>query len=900
MFKVLTCLTVEHDWRLVVLAVLICFLASLAAINLFHRARAASGRTRLAWLATAGAAAGCGIWATHFIAMLAYEPGIPVAYSVSLLALSLAAAALVTGIGLSASLASRARWAAAVGGGIVGAGVAAMHYTGMWALQVPGHITWDPALVAASIAFGIVFGMGALAIAVRRDEVPATLIAALLLTLAIVSHHFTAMGAVEIVPDPTRLVDVFSLSPTALALAIAGTAVAVLGMSLAGAFADRRLREKDEQLATALNNMAQGLLMFDRDNRLILSNSRYLEMYGLAADALKPGVTHRELLSRRKEVGSFFGDTDEYCDTLEAAIAQGRTTSTVQHTADGRTIHKISRPIADGGWVATHEDVTERVSAERERDRTRDLFNLIVENVPVTIFVKNAEDRRFVLVNRACENDWGLPRSEILNKTAYDIFPQAAAEAIKGHDEQLLKSSAPLYFDEQPMQMPRRGKRFVNAKTFVVRSPDDSGRYIVGVIEDVTDHKLSEERLRQGQKMETIGNLTGGLAHDFNNLLTVIIGNLDVLQEFTSGNPVQKKLVDLILEASLRGAELTNQLLAFSRRQPLHPKLVNLASLIEKTSRLLTRTLGEKIRLVVHTEPDAGPIVVDEAQMQAALINMAVNARDAMPKGGTLTIKTSKSYINGQEANRPPGLAAGEYAVVAISDTGCGMPPDVLARIFEPFFTTKAPGKGTGLGLSMVYGFVRQSGGHISAESEVGNGTTLKLFFPCDEMSDARAHGDVLAQHASSAIGRTELILAVDDDPTVLGTAVLQLEALGYRTLTAQSAEAALQVLDRHPQVDVLFTDVVMPGGLNGRELAKLARIKRPGLKVVYASGFPGMESTAGKGVDFDAPLIAKPYRKNDLARVLDEVLKRPEMGPAPEANAGARGDWLTGVRWQQ
>jgi PAS domain S-box-containing protein len=900
MFKVLTCLTVEHDWRLVLLAILICFLASLTAINLFHRARAASGRTRLGWLATAGAATGCGIWATHFIAMLAYEPGIPVAYSVTLLALSLAAAAVVTGIGLSASLASRARWAAAVGGGIVGAGVAAMHYTGMWALQVPGHITWDPALVAASIALGIVFGMGALAIAVRRDEVSATLIAALLLTLAIVSHHFTAMGAVEIVPDPTRLVDAFSLSPTALALAIAGTAVAVLGMSLAGAFADRRLREKDEQLATALNNMAQGLLMFDREKRLILCNSRYSEMYGLSADVVKPGVTYRELIVRRKEVGSFSDDIDRYCATLETAIAERNTISTVQNTADGRTIHTISRPIAGGGWVATHEDVTERVSAERERDRTRDLFNLIVENVPVTIFVKNAEDRRFVLVNRACENDWGLPRSEILNKTAYDIFSPAAAEAITGHDERLLKSSAPLFFDEQPLQMPRRGKRFVTARTFVVRSPDDSGRYIVGVIEDVTDRKLSEERLRQTQKMESIGNLTGGLAHDFNNLLTVIIGNLDVLQELTSGNPAQKKLVDLILEASLRGAELTNQLLAFSRGQPLHPKLVNFTGLIEKTTRLLTRTLGENIHLVVQTEPDTGTIVIDEAQMQAALINMAVNARDAMPNGGTLTIKTSKSYINGQDENRPPGLAAGEYAVIAINDTGCGIPSDVLPRIFEPFFTTKAPGKGTGLGLSMVYGFVRQSGGYISAESTVGKGTTLKLFFPCDEMSHTRAHGDVIAQHASPATGRTELILAVDDDPTVLATAVLQLEALGYQTLTAQSAEAALQVLDRHTQVDVLFTDVVMPGGINGCKLAKLARVKRPGLKVVYASGFPGMESTDGKDVDFDAPLIAKPYRKNDLARVLDDVLKCPEMGPAPEENAGARPDWLTGTRWQQ
>ena len=242
----------------------------------------------------------------------------------------------------------------------------------MWALQVPGYITWDPALVTASIIFGIVFGMGALATAIRRDEIGATLIAAVLLTLAIVSHHFTAMGAVEIVPDPTRLIDAFSLSPTMLALAIAGVAIAVLGMSLAGAFADRRLREKDVLLATALNNMAHGLLMFDREKRLILYNSRYVEMSGLSPDQVKPGATLRDTLMHRKEVGSFFGDVDEYRATLDAAIAKGKTTSTVQNTADGRTIHTVSRPMPDLGWVATYEDVTERISARLLSARVRD------------------------------------------------------------------------------------------------------------------------------------------------------------------------------------------------------------------------------------------------------------------------------------------------------------------------------------------------------------------------------------------------------------------------------------------------------------------------------------------------------------------------------------------------
>jgi PAS domain S-box-containing protein len=527
--------------------------------------------------------------------------------------------------------------------------------------------------------------------------------------------------------------------------------------------------------------------------------------------------------------------------------------------------------MADGGWVTTHEDVTDRISAERERDRNRDLLNLIVENVPVTIFVKNASDRRFILVNRACENVWGLSRSEILGRTASDIFPQAAAAEINEGDERLLKYSAPLYWEEHALEMPRKGVRFITSKRFVVRSTDYANEYLVGVVEDVTERKLSEERLRQAQKMETIGNLTGGLAHDFNNLLTVIIGNLDSLQELTKDNPDQKRLVESVLEASLRGAELTRQLLAFSRRQPLQPKITDLDDLIGRTARLLTRVLGENIRLNVQLEPNVGSILVDEAQMESALINMAVNARDAMPNGGALTIKTGKLRVNGSGADRPPELLPGEYSVVEMSDTGHGMPPDVLARIYEPFFTTKPAGKGTGLGLSMVYGFVRQSGGYVSADSEAGKGTIFKLYFPCREAAAAQPSADGV-RHDLAPVARTELILTVDDNPTVLATAVLQLEALGYQTLTAHNAETALEMLDRDPKVDVLFTDIVMPT-MNGRELAKLARMKRPGLKVVYVSGFPGIESTAGIDVDLDAPLITKPYRKSELERVLNATL---------------------------
>jgi CheY-like chemotaxis protein len=282
--------------------------------------------------------------------------------------------------------------------------------------------------------------------------------------------------------------------------------------------------------------------------------------------------------------------------------------------------------------------------------------------------------------------------------------------------------------------------------------------------------------------------------------------------------------------------------------------------------------LGENIHLNVQLEPNVGSILVDEAQMESALINMAVNARDAMPNGGTLTIKTSRLRADGRCANQPAELVPGEYSVVEMSDTGYGMPPEVLARIFEPFFTTKPAGKGTGLGLSMVYGFVRQSGGYVSAESAVGKGTILKLYFPCSEAAAAQTSAGGVRQDLTPA-ARTELILTVDDNPTVLATTVLQLEALGYQTLAAHNAETALEMPDRDAKVDVLFTDIVMPGTMNGKELAKLARIKRPGLKVVYASGFPGIESTAGIDVDLDAPSITKPYRKSDLERVLNATL---------------------------
>jgi diguanylate cyclase (GGDEF)-like protein len=388
MFRVFSCLTVEHDLRLVVLAGIVCFLASVAAVSLFHRAKANRGRARAMWTLTAGAATGSGIWATHFIAMLAYEPGTSIAYEIGLTALSLVAAAIVTAAGLGVAIYSSLRWKTSLGGAIIGGGVACMHYLGMAAVEIPGRVTWLPDYVLVSVVVGMLFGMWALKVAVRRDDVRTTLLAAALLTAAIVSHHFTAMGAVVIVADPARNIDAFSMSPGALAVAIAGVAVAILGMSLIGAVTDKRLalrtdtfardrrqliaqseemrREHQLRLSTAISNMSQGLSMFDADARLLTCNDRYAEMYGLPHDLFASGSTLEQILELRKSNDTFPGDVDDYRSELSAALANGKTFEKILELKDGRTIALVHQPMSDGGWVATDEDVTERRRAEKQ------------------------------------------------------------------------------------------------------------------------------------------------------------------------------------------------------------------------------------------------------------------------------------------------------------------------------------------------------------------------------------------------------------------------------------------------------------------------------------------------------------------------------------------------------
>jgi diguanylate cyclase (GGDEF)-like protein/PAS domain S-box-containing protein len=518
MFRVFDCLTTEHDWRLVALAVVVCLLASLTAINLFHRARQTSGRARALWICTAGFATGCGIWATHFIAMLAYDPGIAVTYSIGLTAISLVAAALITTIGLTVAVNLSSRWSAALGGGIVGGGVASMHYLGMAALQIPGHISWEIHLVALSVLLGIAFGTAALAVAMRRGDMQATLLAAVLLTLAIASHHFTAMGAVEIVPDPTRVIDAFSLSPTALAFALANAAIAILGLSLAGAFADRRLREQGRRLATAVNNMTQGLVMFDAQERMVVCNERYMEMYGLSPDVVKPGCSLSDIIRNRIDSGSLNRDAAEYRAHLLEAMSKGDTLGWVVETTDGRAIEVVNRPIARGDWIGIHEDITERRRAEQELRRTKAFLNTVFENVPAMVAVKEIPSFRYVLINRVAETYYGVARDDMIGKTSADIFSPEAAAIIESHDRDAARDGRELIFDVHPIAMPNGETRIVTTKRVPLAGANGNPQYLLTVVEDVTERKRAEARIAYLAHHDTLTDLPNRAA--FNECLS--------------------------------------------------------------------------------------------------------------------------------------------------------------------------------------------------------------------------------------------------------------------------------------------------------------------------------------------------------------------------------------------
>jgi PAS domain S-box-containing protein len=563
---------------------------------------------------------------------------------------------------------------------------------------------------------------------------------------------------------------------------------------------------------------------------------------------LKGGKTERSIEEeqfRRKDGSSV------WCETSRAPIFD----------ADGNFSYTLS----------IRQDITERKRAVEALHESERIFRSIFENTDVGMTVVSL-DRKIRLFNPAlCKILGYTPQEFDSSMLRTMVHPEDSEKNFRRMTER------GVFSQEYDKRFRHKDGRYITCHVSVSLVVDDDGtiQYGVNLFRDITESRQIEQQLRQSQKMEAIGQLTGGLAHDFNNLLSVVLINLQLAEARLTGDPDTRKHIEAASKATLRGADLTKRLLSFSRQQILQPEAVNVDAVVEEMSDLLRRTIGESIDITLHASDDLWATNVDPAQLETAILNLVLNARDAMPDGGLMSIESSNIELNGGGSARPADVTPGRYVVLAITDTGIGMSRQAIDNAFEPFFSTKEVGKGTGLGLSMVYGFAKQSNGHVTLYSEVGRGTTVKLYFPA---SDGLAGGMPAASDGvDSATMPTgyERILIVEDEEAVRSSLVTLLGGLGYTVVEAEDGDTALMVLEREAPVDLILSDVVMPGNLDGPALARVAKDHYPGIKVLLMTGY--MDLRGAKSTDLDATLdvISKPFDNAVLAQKIRDVLAK-------------------------
>lgn len=520
------------------------------------------------------------------------------------------------------------------------------------------------------------------------------------------------------------------------------------------------------------------------------------------------------------------------------------------------------------GAVVMHIDVSDRRRAEARADELRRRLERLIDQANVGILVHhnfvpvlaNAELARMF----AFEN----PEEVLTLGDCRKLFAEDEFERLAAYNAaRLAGAESPAFY--QVVGKRRDGSQLVvDIRTFTIEWDDEMA--VCMMLTDITVRLATEEQLRKSQRLEAVGQLTGGIAHDFNNLLTVILGNAELLVESLSEDRRLRRLAEMTAKAAGRGAELTNRLLAFARLQPLDPRAVDVNQQMADMDGLLRRILGEHVEIELIRGDRLWPAMVDPGQLENAVLNLCINARDAMPDGGRLTIETMNVKLDAEYATRQAEVDPGQYVMIAVSDNGNGMDSATLDRAFEPFFTTKGVGKGSGLGLSMVYGFAKQSRGHVRIYSEPGEGTTVKLYLPCAATGETAARTAV--GEATPEQGN-ERILLVEDDDLVRDHVTGQLIGLGYTVVAVSSGREAMAVLDRGEPFDLLFTDIVMPGGMNGRQLADAAKTLRPGLPVLFTSGYTENAIVHHGRLDRGAYLLTKPYRRHELAEKIRFVL---------------------------
>jgi PAS domain S-box-containing protein len=636
--------------------------------------------------------------------------------------------------------------------------------------------------------------------------------------------------------------------------------------------------DKDEtRLRAVVDTAVDGVILIDESGAIRMFNPACERLFGYSASEVE-GQNVKMLMPApyREEHDQYLNN---YRTTGERKII-GIGREVVGRRKDGSTFPmdlSVGEAKEEGRsiFVGIIHDLTERKRTELAAMEAAVRMKAVVDTAVDGVILIDARGT-ILMFNPACEKLFGYEASEVAGQNVKMLMP---APYRSEHDGYLSH-----YVETRERKIIGIGREVVGQRKDGTTFPMDLSvgeakqhgeSVFVGIIHDLTARKHTEEQLVQAQKMETVGQLSGGIAHDFNNLLTVIIGNSETLSEKLRARPDLKQLSDMALAAGERGAELTQRLLAFSRRQVLQPVTFDCRQLVDHMLGLLRRTLREDIVVEVSHADGLPSALADPAQLESAILNLALNAQDAMSEGGRLLISTAHAVLDDRYRDGHPEVLTGEYVMVAVTDDGTGMTPEVVDRAFEPFFTTKEVGKGSGLGLSMVYGFVKQSNGHVAVYSEPGLGTTVRVYLPT-----ARTDG-VLPENEEKAEGDevptgTETVLVVEDDNFVRGYAVASLESLGYRVITAADGRSALARLKAGDDPDILFTDIVMPGGMSGLDLMDQVRVLKPGIKILLTSGYP-LETLAARGkLATSAAILNKPYRKAELARRLREVVGDP------------------------
>jgi PAS domain S-box-containing protein len=516
------------------------------------------------------------------------------------------------------------------------------------------------------------------------------------------------------------------------------------------------------------------------------------------------------------------------------------------------------------GIIIVAQDITERQNAEQALREREARISSIISTAPDGIITI---DEKGVIqsFSSAAEKVFGYTASEVIGRNISMLMPAPHHEAHDGYLARYRQTGEKRIIGiGRQVEARRKDASVFPVELAVGEARIGPLRIFTGFIRDITARARLEEELRHAQKMESIGQLTGGMAHDFNNLLTVIIGNLEML-DAKLGHPDDRELLSEAQDAAQLGANLAGRMLAFGRRQPLNPKPIDINGLVTGMTELLRRSLGAAIKVKTKLAPSLPLTIADPGQVENALLNLAINARDAMPNGGKLIIETGVDH-----PDTPAALPFGRHVTLSVTDTGVGMTPEVRKQAFDPFFTTKPPGSGSGMGLSMVYGFVKQSGGHVDLDSEPGRGTTVRMFLPIGAAESAPREAQ---EKTPRPAVHNKRILVVEDDRRVRRVTVRRLLDLGYRVIEAGNAHEALAVLEREAAIDLVFTDIVMPGGMTGIDLAREARRRHPSLRILFTSGYADPTAIEQGRPGENADWLRKPYSTKELESKLTELL---------------------------